>query len=1112
MSAQIWLAERLRLRTDGFETLEQAWVRWAHGSDPSLTPELFAPAIAKNRDKFTGWLERPCERPFVVSADSPLEALAFLACIFDDPELDPSQKDLAAVFTAPELLRTLVAASVPFIPIVHSKETERELAGAYRRLHCIVFRHRSAVEPNADIELNLLRDNDFRQALSAMGVDQSRFDRLARQSGHSPTILRRCLSKNPAIQEPEWASDNDTVRTLVAIALIGAWRTDARADQAIVSKVGDRRYEDIERDVRLLLGLDDSPVWSAGLYRGAASKIDALFAIARVVTEADLERFFEAVETVLSEADPALELPEKDRWAAALYQKKRKHSDALREGVCETLVLLSIHGNHWFRRNLGIDVEKRVRTLIYKLLTPLTIEKLLSHSENLPFYAEADPEAFLAILGEDRARDEPVVLGLLAPTAGDPLSGGRRRAGLLWALECLAWNPKTLARVALTLAWLSRQEIDDNSLNTPATSLKAILGSRMPQTAATAQDRLTTLKRISREFPDVAWKFCFDEINSRLSFVLTTYRPRWRNDASGVGQVATDSEIYQSLHQAMDYLIDWPTHNQKTLGDLVETLRVLPETYELRLWELIDKWSRESGEGAKAALRERIRQSVFTPHGVCSTVAADTRARALRAYESLRVEDPVVRYGWLFADYRIEASAEGSEAEEFDDLKQFEAIDRQRREAMAEIWSIRGFAGIRHLLSQSRAPSLVGHHAALSELSDSDRLDFIRRCLSIEGDLRDRAERCLKGFLSAFPDDFETTVLRAVADRLDGKERDRLFLRAPCQPSTWRLLDDYGDEVREAYWRRVAPSPSRRSISELTELVDCLLDARRPRAAFAAAGWSIKDLETSRLKRLLFALLHGNAEPAGHYSPEPYRVCEAIEALSGRAGVTPEVTAQLEFAFVDALDQNGHGIPNLEAVVADSPELFVQMVAFASRRRDCGEDPPEWRIKDPARKRAVASAADRVLNGIKRIPGEEENGKIQAKLLREWIAEVRQLCRKHGRIESGDELVGKLLARAPKGEHGDWPCGAVCQAMESVASSNIDSGFYIDVLTSGGWQRRGDDGSQERKLAADYRAMAERLHFEYPRVGRVLEGIAKYYDDRAEWWDLEAEKDKRLHH
>ena len=1107
---QIWLAEQLQLPRSGFETLEHSWARWADASEPRLTPDIFAPAVAANRKEFKNWLDRSCDRPFVVAADSRLEALAFLACLFDDQSLDASKKDLAAVFTSRGPLRTLIDSSVPFIPIVHGEDTEAELGGAYDRLHCILFRHRNSVELNADVELKLLRDDHFRHVLSAMGCDETRIERLSRESGHSPTILRRRLSTNSAIQKPEWASDDSAARALVAISLVGAWCSDVEADQGIVSKVANRAYDEVELDIRVLLGQDDSPVWSSGRYRGVTSKIDALFAVAWLVTKPDLDRFFNAAEIVLSESDPALDLPEEDRWAAAIYEKVRKHSAQLRESICETLVLLSVHGNHLFRSQLGSNVEAMVATLIHQLLTPLTIEKLLCHDEELPYYAEAVPEVFLSLLEEDRERVVPVVLGLLKPTSGDAFFAWPTRTGLLWALECLAWNPKVLARVSRLLAWLSGTEIDDNWTNKPDESLKAIFRSWMPQTAASSHERLAILKSLATEFPAIGWAVCIDHIEPGMSLGTSTYKPRWRNDASGAGQVVTNQEVFQSWRDALDILIGWPSHNEKTLGDLVKLLDELPEKDELVLWERIHEWSQESGEGAKATLREQVRQAVFTPYGRQKNIPPATRARARAAYDSLRSDDPVIRHRWLFEDQWVQASDEEVDEDDPEGLKHDESIDRQRREAMTEIYSQRGFEGIRDLLSQGGASSVVGYYAAFSEHGVRAQIDLIRQFLSIEGILRDKAERCLERFLRALSDDSEATLLRTAANELDGKDLQRLFVHAPFRASTWRILDDYGASVRTAYWRDIMPSPGLYARAELTELIDSLLDVERPRAAFTAARLRIKDIETSRLKRLLSAVAAINAEPVGKYMLDRYYISKALDSLDGRAGVTPDVLALLEFQFIDALDDRGRGTPNLDAQIVKSPELFVRMVAFAYGRSDEGEDLPAWRIDDPERNQALALAAHRLLDRIKRIPGEDENGKIQVESLTRWITEVRQLCRKHGRVEIGDQLIGQLLSRARAGESGDWPCEAVCQAMEGIASGHIGRGFSTGVYNSRGVHLRGEGGDQERELAKKYRVIAEHLHFKYPNVGSVLEHIAKAYDYEADWHDAETEKDKRL--
>ncbi len=1107
--AQVWLAEQLALPISGYETLEQAWHRWADASEPHMTPEIFASSIAAYRGTFKVWLEKLSEKPFVVAADSRDEALAFLACLFDDEELRQF-KDLSAVFTSPATLRTLVASSVPFIPIVHSEDAERELVDAHRRLHCIVFRPRNAVDMEADIALDLLGYDAFEKALTAMGIEQGDVDRLARESGHSPTILRRRLSRNAAIRTPAWAGDDEIAKTLVPMTLIGAWHAESEADREIVSYVGDRKYEAIEDYIARLLRHDDSPVWSAGRYRGVASKIDALFAIARMITPADLDRFFMAAEYVLSESDPALELPEENRWAAALYGKKRDHSGALREGVCETLVILSVHGNNLFQSRLGIDVEGRVVVLIRKLLTQLTLEKLLSHDRDLPRYAEAAPDEFLRIIEEDLQSNDPVVLGLLKPVDSGSFWASPSRTGLLWALECLAWKPLNLPRVSAILARLSRPKIDDNWMNKPDASLQAIFRSWMPQTAASVEQRVKALEMLTKRFPDVGWKICIAQIKPGSRIGHYSYRPGWRSDASGAGQVVTNKELYDFTRKALDFLIAWPSHDENTLGDLVESLQGMPEDDEPKVWDLIDDWLRKASEAAKATLRERIRRFAFTRRGHNRNLGEATRDRAREAYDRLQPHDPVIRHDWLFANQWVQESTDEIEEEDFDYRKRGERIDKLRREAMTEIWTESGFEGVRELLTGSGAADTVGRYATVCVTGVKPQVDFIQRCLSLDGDLRSKAGWCLQGFLFAIGEDSRAGVLQAAAEGLPAEERTRLFVCAPFQASTWRLLDGYGEEIRAGYWKDVFPSWGRHTSGELTELIDRLLEARRPRSAFNAVHMDFKDVETSRLKRLLHDIATVNAEPVDHFKLDRYHISEALDSLDGRSGVTRDEMAKLEFLFIEALDHSEHGILNLESQIAQSPTLFVQAVALTYKRSDEGEDPPEWRIENSEQRAAVASAAYHLLDQIKKIPGTDENGMIDAPALATWLAEVRRHCREYARADIGDHCLGQLLAKAPEGENGMWPCEPVCEAMEGIASPKIGEGFHIGVRNSRGVHWRGEGGEQERELAAKYHAWAAHLHFDYPYVGGVLEGIAASYEHEAAWQDSETKIEKRL--
>ena len=189
--------------------------------------------------------------------------------------------------------------------------------------------------------------------------------------------------------------------------------------------------------------------------------------------------------------------------------------------------------------------------------------------------------------------------------------------------------------------------------------------------------------------------------------------------------------------------------------------------------------------------------------------------------------------------------------------------------------------------------------------------------------------------------------------------------------------------------------------------------------------------------------------------------------------------------------------------------MFVQAVALLYRRADGGEDPAEWRIEDPERRGAVMSAMHRLLDDIKRMPGTSEDGSIAADALLRWLTEVRRLFAEHGRTEIGDHCIGQLLAKALKDGDG-VPPPTVCDAMEAVASHVIGEGFVIGVRNSRGAHWRGEGGDQERELAAKYRRGAQRLRFDYPYMGTVLENIAASYDHESGWHDSEANVRKRL--
>ncbi len=1101
ISAQGWLAEQMGSPDSGAHSLDQQWQAWASVTTPELPKELFTPSIETHKTKIKSWLDKEPSTPLIVCADSRLEALAFLCCLFESDGLAAGgYKDRVVVFSSPDRLRKLLSSSSTFIPVVFNEETERELGGMHRKLHTIIVRPRNTVDTAAEIiALDLLTQDAFRKALALMKIDEHDADVHGRASGHSPTILRRRLSANPAVRTPPWAQQADTVRHLIPMMLVGAWHAQSPSDCEILSVLAGTPYPDIEKRVAALRTFEDAPVWAVGQFRGVTSKIDAFFAVQSSVTEKDLDDFLFAAEIVLSETDPALDLPEDKRAFAAIYGKQREYSGALREGICETLVLLAIHGDTLFSERLG-NIRWKVDLLIRRLLTPLAPERLLSQQHDLPLYAEAAPEEFLRLLEEDLQKPEPQINALMKPADTAFFGGGCPRTGLLWALETLAWKPDYLLRVSLILAKLAERKITDNWANTPENTLKSIYRWWMPQTAASLAERKQVLEPLSRRAPGPAWRICIDQLDPGSTIGHHNHRPRWRNDASGAGQPDTGPENYSFRHTALDLVLAWPGHNAATLSDLVGIVHVLPPDDQKKVWDLTDAWAAaEQDETAKAAVREQIRRFAFTRRGKNRRLNGGTKDRARQAYSSLTPRDVVIRHQWLFAAHWLQESVDEIEDDRLDYSKREERVRNARVDALREIWTDKGFDGIRELTAASGASGTIGWHLANGVIDESDFSEFLTRCLAVnDAALAAKIDELLSGFLRKLPREIRLATLRPLTGSLSGDQMARLLRASLFERDTWLLVDEQEPAVREAYWREVYPGWLHSESPDLNEAVDRLLEAGRPRAAFHTVHMSFDNVETSRLKRLLEQTGTRDSEPEGSYRLDPHYISEALSTLNGRSGVARDEMARLEFLFIRALDHTEHGIPNLERQLVESPRLFVQILALAFKRSDDGQDPPEWRIENEDQRRTLALAAYALLDKIRRIPGTDENGTIKEADLRTWVTETRALCLELGRAAIGDQKIGQVLLSASVGADGVWPCEPVRNVLEDIASREIGIGIGVAVYNARGMHRVTDDAADERALAEKYRAWSRKLAFGHAYVASVLEEIAQRYDREAE--------------
>ncbi len=1115
---QIWFAERLGSSVSGYRSIEQCWREWTDICKRPLASQLFDSSVELHADNFRDWLAKEPEDPFVVAADSREEALAFLHCMARSCETNQSRPDhCMIVFDTPESLQRVTSAGrLPFVAVISTTEAEKKIGGLYRRCHCVIIRPRNNVFGTPDIVLDRLHFLDFRKALESMGYAYDEIERLARESGCSPTVLRRRLSEIPEVQAPSWANDADIARKLLPAALVGAWNNASPADREVVRRLA-RANDDaiVEDDLASLNALEDAPLWSAGQHRGVVSRIDALFGVAPFITGADVDNFLQVAQYVLSEKDPAMDLPANQRWVANLHGKVRDHSDVLRRGIRETLILLAVYGDQLFERRLGFNTEARVADYVRKLLTPFVGDRILSFGPDLPDYAEAAPEVVLSILETDLDRSDPVVCRLLVP-AGSEIFSPPLRAPLLWAVQNLAWNQRRFARVLELLAKLckiGKTDAVDNWSPKPEETLASLLHSWWPQTAASLEMRVNALKGLCRRHPLFGWSVCISQLEL-LGSANANHRPRWRDDKASASPQVTEAERLEFVTAATNLVLDWKDYDEGKLGDLVECLELFNESDQLRVWDLIDRWADATPSAdPRANLRQRINGSAQMRRRRGRPILHPERERA--ASQKLSPPDRETRQRRLFAAYWVDLPPDSSDDGGFDQEKEEKRLRDRRLETLRDIWRERGIQGVHGLVEKSKKTSgLIGELMAVTlEGNDRQATMFLRSYLKLVTVCGSTTHMfCLSGFVRKTDTDIVDSLIDETERSGQIEQFGTLLLCMPFGRKTWRQLDDKPTDFQNSYWKRVeARTWSATAPEEINESVHRFLSVGRANAAFrvALAAWDL--VETTFLIKLLVALPRASSD---EYLTDPmtddYNISMAFDELEKRSEVTVEEKARLEYAHITRLERSEHGIPNIERHISESPDAFALAIAKVYKRADGGEDPPELQLGAPDQVEAVFNAAHTLLDRVCRIPGADDNGNVNGEELKAWLGQVRSWCDRHDRARIGDDVIGSFMARAPAGEDGIWPCRAVCEALEWMASDEVGEGFVIGALNRRGVYMRGKGGDKEREHAERYSAWASELVFEYPYVAKLLERNATYYQNEAGWQDTETELSRRL--
>ncbi len=1099
-----WLAVKIGKRPPGLRQLDEAWLEWSLSTKWPMSAELVLAGRDEEAARTLRWLYgEPAVQ--AVQADSSDEAIAFLhATISQLPaQYQSVYASRALVAANADAARALLRSPSPLVIVLDEAD-----AGVAARLceqgHHVYLAYGSGARAPDDIErLRRPPSDAFERALVEMGVDQKGAQTYARESARSLAVLRRLIPSVPGAILPQWAQAQHA-RTLLPALFAGAWEEANEGDHKVLERLSGESYESYLGKLTPWVGVSDSPLRrSAGAWK-IASPRDAWFRVATQITSGDLDRFAATVRDVLSAPDPRFVLDSEKRWMAGLYGQRPVHSELLRHGLAETVVLLSVFDKQVTNVAHAAAYSERV---VRKLLENADSQRWWSLSRELRTLAEAAPAVFLDAVDQSLMESESPVMALFKEDGG--LFGGAHHSNLLWALEMLAWDSRYLAQVAHLLATLTRLDPGGKYANRPSRSLRHIFLLWLPQTYAPLEQRLKVIDQLRRDESDVAWDLMLGVLPTGHDAADNSPTPRWRDFApKSPPEVVTYALIHKGAEAIAERVIADVGLNARRWSNLFDRLNDLGPTWRAKAIDQLDRVVRELTDGMARteiwhALRKLLHHHREYPDAGWSLPAQDLQRLEL-IYERLQPGDSVEDVSWMFSAHRVQLpkpTGQGWQADE-------EASNKVRQEAIAELLKKHGVERLFDLTAAVQYPEYVGV-AFVDACRDANSTDdiVVRSLLSDEPVRQKFAHGAVVRSREIYGEGWGQTLVER--GRADGWKSDvfaRAFRALPASKKYWQLLETIGPEASTSYWMSVNPW-LRGTNEETIYAARKLLENKRARRALDLVGHEPANVPTD----LLIAILRASAREPGPLDGNEatmfqYYVGQILQRLDESSEVSEEEIARLEWLYFPVLEHSRRPPTVLHKTMSSNPQFFLTVLSAVYRPS------PESGIKeeDPTdlnRTRAIAAQSFDLLHSWATVPG-EANGVVNEQVVKAWIKETRQACKQAGREAIADQQIGRMLAHAPTGKDGAWPAVAIREVIELCKSRDLELGIDMGCTSKRGVTSRAplDGGKEERGLAKQYREWSRFTEVEWPRTSAMLERIARGFEEAAKRHDDDAER------
>ncbi|MEJ7739860.1 MAG: hypothetical protein WKF97_20730 [Chitinophagaceae bacterium] len=804
------------------------------------------------------------------------------------------------------------------------------------------------------------------------------------------------------------------------------------------------------------------------------SPLDAWSILAPFLTHSDLESFKRVFLNVLAELNPALELDIDQRYLASVYGKIPKFSNALKEGLIESLILIAVYGES-FKVTSLTPSQLFADSIVRELLENAEGSKWCSLSTVLPLLAEASPGSFLLAVEKSLKESNPSVLEMFGQDGDILFSSSSYYTGLLWALESLAWSKEYLWRVTMILGALARLDPGGNLRNRPINSLKEIHIAWHREIDADFHTRKTVLEKLMQKEPDVAWHLFLKLLSENHPVPHPIHTCRWRFSTQLRGRTFRQHQVWDYCSFVFDKLIFLASGNEERVASLIVFYpRLLHEDSDKLLKFLLE--SKDLTNHPKDAVWNELRSLLgwHREHSEQDWALSEDELKKIEiVFTVYTPNNDLKRFLFLFKE-NWPAFPQGLERRKMKEANEF--INEQRRAALDCIYKKKGLSGILEMAEDLENLGFPGHSMSELDFSNEEEMMILR---GLTNGSNNKINMLCRYYLFARSIKLKESFVNKTWEMIlsmqpDDNVQSAFFLSLEPQKFIWALLESLPPAVGNEYWLKVNLSLDRFSTDHRLYAIYKLLEVNRHVIIINQVSHFAEELPTELLINLLYEAATVKVVEEGQLII--YSLSRIFEELQNRKDTNEDRLAQLEWCYIDFLtDVHSEGVPaTLFNKLSKDPQFFIDMVLLVNKPYEGTSDELNEEKKDERYKKV--DSAKRLLESLRMIPGVDRDGTINEEVLNHWVTTVRAQAIEINCLDGVDSQIGVLMAWYPR-NNTYWPAKEICEVIDHCESAVMMSDFRTEIYNSRSVHVKGayEGGGQERSLSAYFEKMGKLL-------------------------------------